>query len=143
MSFDNEWAVARTTATTKVSMRLNRAAADGPAASGGGNPDLGVDQDKLGEIGSAAYALHGRLMSDGNRAQASTSEAATMMTVNGFRTGAAMATVRENWGSQLRTLLGACANISNHLDYSAASHAREEADIKAAFATSKISEYFK
>ncbi|MGW1886718.1 hypothetical protein [Streptomyces sp. NPDC001970] len=141
MSFDEEWASARSSATAGVGMRLNQVA---PEPGGGSSTaDLGVNQDKLGAIGNAAYALHGRLAKDGNHAQASTSDAATMMTVNGFRTGSAMATVNETWKSQLNTLLDACANISNHLDYSAASHAREEEEIKAALSASKINEYFK
>ncbi|MGW6395852.1 hypothetical protein ACWFR1_36340 [Streptomyces sp. NPDC055103] len=141
MSFDEEWASARSTSTASVSMRLNQVAPE--SGGGGGNADLSVDQDKLGAIGSAAYALHGRLVKDGNHARANTTEAATGMSTNGFLTGSAMSTVQENWGSQLNTLLDACANISNHLDYSAASHAKEEEDIKAAMAASKINEYFK
>ncbi|MFJ2934090.1 hypothetical protein ACIO8G_15125 [Streptomyces sp. NPDC087219] len=139
MSFEQEWASVRSTSTADVSMRLNQVAPE----PGGGNADLGVDQDKLGAIGSAAYALHGRLVKDGNHARTSTTEAATGMSSHGFLTGAAMSTVQETWGSQLNTLLDACANISNHLDYSAASHAREEADIQAALAASRINEYFK
>jgi hypothetical protein len=141
MSFDAEWASARTHALADVGMRLNQVPSD--PGGGSGSADLSVNQDKLGAIGSAAYALHGRLLKDGNHARTSTSEAATGMSTNGFRTGAAMATVEETWRSQLSTLLDACANISNHLDYSAASHAEEEADIKAALAASKIDKYLK
>ncbi|MFI1810114.1 hypothetical protein ACH414_07205 [Streptomyces sp. NPDC020422] len=142
MSFEQEWATARSTAGAPVGMRLNQA----PAAPGGGRgsqADLGVDQDKLGAIGSAAYALHGRLAKDGNHARTHTAEAATGLKANGFRTGSAMAEVHTTWSSQLATLLDACANISNHLDYSAASHAKEEEDIRAALAASKINEYLK
>ncbi|MET9435234.1 hypothetical protein [Streptomyces sp. NPDC006551] len=141
MSFDAEWASARTHAHADVSMRLNQVPSD--PGGGSGSADLGVNQDKLGAIGSAAYALHGRLLKDGNHARTSTSEAATGLSTNGFRTGSAMATLEETWRSQLSTLLDACANISNHLDYSAASHAKEEADIKAALAASKINDYLK
>ncbi|MEU5215728.1 hypothetical protein AB0G79_05940 [Streptomyces sp. NPDC020807] len=142
MSFEEEWASVRTTSTANVSMRLNQVAPDS-GGGGGGSADLSVDQDKLGEIGSAAYALHGRLVKDGNHARTSTTEAATGLSTNGFRTGSAMSTVQETWGSQLNTLADACANISNHLDYSAASHAKEEEDIRASLAASKINEYLK
>ncbi len=142
MSFEQEWASVRSTSTSTVSTRLNQLAPE-HGGGGGGNADLSVDQDKLGAIGSAAYALHGRLLKDGDHARTSTTEAATDMSGHGFRTGSAMSTVQERWGSQLRTLLDACANISNHLDYSAASHAKEEADIQAALAASRINEYFK
>ncbi|MFI8963718.1 hypothetical protein ACIGO8_16575 [Streptomyces sp. NPDC053493] len=125
MSFDQEWASART------------AGAKGAVA------DLSVDQDRLGALGSAAYALHGRLTKDGNHAGAETAVAGADLTRNGFRTGAALIAVHEAWGSQLRTLLDACAHISNHLDYSAASHAREEEDIRTALAVSQIDRYLK
>lgn len=141
MSFEQEWATARSTSGNPVSMRLNQL--PGSPGGGSGNADLSVDQDKLGAIGSAAYALHGRLVKDGNHARTHTTEAATGLSGHGFRTGSALATVQETWSSQLGTLLDACANISNHLDYSAASHAKEEADIKAALAASKINEYLK
>lgn len=140
MSFEEEWASARSASTSGVSMRLNQVA---PESGGSGNADLSVDQDKLGAIGSAAYALHGRLAKDGKHAEASTGEAATQLSGHGFLTGSAMSTVQRTWSSQLSTLLDACANISNHLDYSAASHAKEEQDIKAALAASRIDQYFK
>ncbi|MFD8205774.1 hypothetical protein ACFV2S_05095 [Streptomyces sp. NPDC059695] len=142
MSFEEEWASVRSTSTANVSMRLNQVAPE-PGGGGGGNADLGVDQDKLGAIGSAAYALHGRLAKDGNHARTSTTEAATQLKGHDFLTGSAMAAVQETWDSQLKTLLDACANISNHLDYSAASHAKEEQDIAAALAASQIDQYFK
>jgi hypothetical protein len=145
MSFEQEWASVRSTATANVDMRLNQVAPEpgGSNGSGGGSPDLSVDQDKLGAIGSAAYALHGRLVKDGNHARTSTTEAGAGLSSHGFLTGSALTTVQETWSSQLNTLLDACANISDHLDYSAASHAKEEADIAAALSTSKIDQYLK
>ncbi|OKK07598.1 hypothetical protein AMK26_00415 [Streptomyces sp. CB03234] len=137
MSFDEEWASARASAAETVGTRLNQVG----GAGGSSNVDLAVNQDKLGWIGHAAYELHSRLRSDGNHARASTSEAATMMTVNGFQTGAAMRTVHDTWNSQLNTLLDACAHISNHLDYSASSQAKVDQDIAASLSVSKINEY--
>ncbi|WP_328944443.1 hypothetical protein OG259_25930 [Streptomyces sp. NBC_00250] len=94
MSFEQEWATVRSTSTAEVSMRLNQVAPE-PGGGGGGNADLSVDQDKLGAIGSAAYALHGRLVKDGNHARTNTTEAATGMSSHGFLTGSAMSTVQE------------------------------------------------
>ncbi|MGW4705324.1 hypothetical protein [Streptomyces sp. NPDC004285] len=139
MSFEEEWASVRSASTADVSTRLNQVAPE----PGAGGADLGVDQDRLGAIGSAAYALHGRLAKDGNHARTSTTEAATRLKGHDFLTGSAMAAVQETWDSQLKTLLDACANISNHLDYSAASHAKEEQDIAAALSASQIDQYFK
>lgn len=140
MSFDEEWATERSAAAARVSMRLNQAPA-GPG--GGGGADLKVRQDHLGAIGHAAYELHRRLLKDGKHAGGDTVEAAGGLSKHGFRTGSAMAEVQETWSSQLGTLLDACAHISNHLDYSAAAHAKDDDDIRAALAVSRISEYFK
>lgn len=122
-------------------MRLNRVD-DGPTSSGAA-ADLSVKQDELGAVGHEAYGLYNRLANDGDQARASTFDAAIALTNDNFQTGSAMTKVHDTWGRQLKTLLDACANISNHLDYSAASHAKEEADIVAALTASKINAYFK
>ncbi|MEV6204283.1 hypothetical protein AB0M64_30555 [Streptomyces sp. NPDC051771] len=137
MSFEDEWAVAKGAAA----MRLNHAPADPGRWSPG--VDLSVKQDHLGAIGHAAYELHGRLAKDGNHARMDGYEAATALSAHGFRTGAALTTVQETWGFQLRTLLHAVAHISNHLDYSVASHAKDDVEIGTSLSVSKISEYFK
>ncbi|MET8505663.1 hypothetical protein ABZV60_13550 [Streptomyces sp. NPDC004787] len=121
-------------------MRLNQA---DPGGGGGAGAELGVNQDHLGAIGHAAFALHGRLVKDGNHAASVTTEAGGDLTKNGFLTGSALATVHRTWDSQLRTLLDACAQISNHLDYSAAAHAKDDADIHAALSVSRLNEYLK
>ncbi|MFF2778294.1 hypothetical protein ACFVU3_25660 [Streptomyces sp. NPDC058052] len=137
MAFEDEWAGA----AESDAMRLNRLPADPGRWSPGA--DLSVKQDHLGAIGHAAYALHGRLAKDGNHARMDSAEAATALTAHHFRAGAALAAVQETWGFQLRTLLHAVAHISNHLDYSVASHAKDDAEISASLSVSKISEYFK
>nr|WP_282697497.1 hypothetical protein [Streptomyces sp. CC208A] len=142
MSFEEEWGELKRAAAERQShMRLNQL----PAAGGGavGTANLSVNQDNLGAIGNAAYALHGRLIKDGNHARTTTEEAATAMSSSSFRTGAAMTTVQKTWNSQLRTLLDACAHISNHLDYSVAQHAKDEEDVKTSLAVSAITGYFK
>ncbi len=137
MSFDDEWAAAKGAAA----MRLNQASADPGRWSPG--VDLAVKQDHLGAIGHAAYELHGRLARDGNHARMDGHEAATALSAHGFRTGGALQTVQQTWGFQLRTLLHAVAHISNHLDYSAASHAKDDVEVSASLSVSKISECFK
>ncbi|MFD8923338.1 hypothetical protein CU044_3042 [Streptomyces sp. L-9-10] len=127
-------------------MRLNQLPGDpGPTGggSGGGAADLSVNRDSLGRIGSAAYDLHGRLTADGGHARTSTSGAAAALSVSGFETGPAMRKVHDTWNSQLKTLVDACAHISNHLDYSAAQHAKDDQDIRTSLGVSRISEYFK
>ncbi|MFJ7158037.1 hypothetical protein ACIQUQ_24310 [Streptomyces sp. NPDC101118] len=127
MSFEKEWASARTTAAHSTS----------PTA------DLSVDPDALGAVGGDAYDLYQRLSRDGDHARPATFDASIALTNTNFRSGPALLTVHDRWNTQLRTLLDACANVSNHLDYSAASHAKEEADITAALSASKINEYLK
>ncbi|MFJ3904087.1 hypothetical protein [Streptomyces sp. NPDC090025] len=141
-TFDEQWRSASAAARERVAMRLNQAdgAGQGPGQ-GPGGADLAVRQDRLGAIGHAAYVLHGRLLKDGVHAEAATGESGGDLTKNGFRTGSALTTVRETWSSQVRTLLAACAQISNHLDHSAAAHARDDADIEAAFTVSALDRY--
>ncbi|XIE78723.1 hypothetical protein AB6O49_12660 [Streptomyces sp. SBR177] len=134
MSFDEEWAAERRAAAARAGTR--------PNGTPGGGADLAVRQDHLGAIGHAAHELHGRLAKDGHHARTETADAASGLSRTGFRTGPALTVVQETWASQLATLLDACAHISNHLDHSAAAHARDDEDIRTALAVSRINEYF-
>ncbi|MGW7461472.1 hypothetical protein [Streptomyces sp. NPDC054797] len=140
MSFDEEWSAARATATAHVSMRLNQAPAD---PGGGGGGDLEINQDHIGAIGSEAYKLHTRLQTDGKHAATSTAEAASALTKEGFASGAALLKVNTTWETQVKTLVAACANISNGLNYSLSSHAKDEQQLHADFTASAIDEYLK
>ncbi|MFK3729644.1 hypothetical protein ACI2LJ_05190 [Streptomyces sp. NPDC088090] len=135
MSFEDEWGAAKVAAT-----RLNGLPGDPGRWSPGA--DLSVRQDHLGAIGHAAYGLHGRLVKDGNHARGDSGVAAGLLTAHHFHTGAALANVVEAWDLQLRTLLDAVGHISNHLDHSVASHAKDDAEVSTSLAVSKISEYF-
>ncbi|MFI1400839.1 hypothetical protein [Streptomyces sp. NPDC020681] len=139
MSFDEEWASAR--ADASVSMRLNQLA--DPGGGGGGGTDLTVSRDDLGAIGSDAYKLYNRLADDGDHARQTTHDASIALLNANYETGTALLKVNGVWADQLKTLMDACANISNHLDYSAASHKNEEDDIIVSLQASKINEYFK
>lgn len=78
MSFDEEWAAARTTAAANVSMRLNQ-------APGGGGSDLELNQDHIGAIGTEAHKLHARLQADAKHATTATAEAAGRAGQGGLR----------------------------------------------------------
>lgn len=140
MSFDEEWSAARAAATTKVSMRLNQVA---PEPGGGGGGDLEVNQDHIGAVGSEAYKLHARLQTDGKHAATATTEAAGALTKENFASGAALSTAQTTWESQVKTLVAACANISNGLNYSLSSHAKDEQQLHADFTTSALDGYLK
>ncbi|MFF5705405.1 hypothetical protein ACFY7H_23320 [Streptomyces sp. NPDC012794] len=140
MSFEEEWSAARATAAANASMRLNQAP---PPAAPGGGADLALNQDHIGAIGSEAYKLHSRLQTDGKHAATASAEAAGALSKAGFASGAALAKANSHWESQVKTLVAACAQISNGLNYSLTSHAREEQQLYAEFTTSKLAEYLK
>ncbi|MFD3697220.1 hypothetical protein ACFWUZ_13895 [Streptomyces sp. NPDC058646] len=139
MSFDEEWSAARASATANVSMRLNRV----PADPGGGTGDLELNQDHIGGIGSEAYKLHSRLQTDGKHAATATADAAGALSKEGFASGAALLKVNNLWESQVKTLVAACANISNGLNYSVRSHAKDEQHLVADFTSAAIDKYLK
>ncbi|MFE3555344.1 hypothetical protein ACFXKW_10835 [Streptomyces sp. NPDC059193] len=140
MSFDEEWSAARATAAANVSMRLNQVPVD---PGGGGSGGLDLNQDHIGAIGSEAYKLHSRLQTDGKHAATSTAEAAGALTKENFASGAALSKANTLWESQVKTLVAACANISNGLNYSLSSHAKDEEQLRADFTTSALNSYLK
>ncbi|MEU6294641.1 hypothetical protein [Streptomyces erythrochromogenes] len=142
MSFDEEWSAARASAAAGVAMRLNQAPAD-PAPGAPGGPDLALDQDQIGAVGSEAYKLHTRLQTDGKHAATATTEAAGALTREGFASGAALLKAGNLWETQVKTLVAACANISNGLNYSLSSHAKDEQQLHADFTASAIDTYLK
>ncbi|WP_328925947.1 hypothetical protein OG429_15710 [Streptomyces sp. NBC_00190] len=140
MSFDEEWSAARATAAANASMRLNHVPVE---PGGGGGGDLDLNQDHIGAIGSEAYKLHTRLLTDGKHAATATAEAAGALTKESFASGAALLKVNTTWESQVKTLVSACANISNGLNYSLNSHAKDEQELHADFTVSALDKYLK
>ncbi|WP_409471627.1 hypothetical protein [Streptomyces sp. HC307] len=135
-------------------MQLNQLSADG----GGGGGELVANQDDLGAVGHDAFLLYNDLSKDTDIAGAgmnkdgagSTMQAAASLKSHGFEMGGALELTVEVWTSQAKTVLQACAHISNHLDYSKKRHAADDADIAAlvrrrdgsAITVSEISKYF-
>ncbi|MEV4334218.1 hypothetical protein AB0K02_27435 [Streptomyces sp. NPDC049597] len=143
MAWD-EWEQIKTEATERQSaqMQLNRVGQGSGAF--GGAADLVVNKDDLGAVGHEAHVLYGRLSRDGDHARPSTFNAAIALTNGGFTSGSELLKVHDRWNKQLRTLLDACARISNHLDYTRSTHAKNDADIGGSLTSvSKINEYFK
>jgi hypothetical protein len=125
VTFEQEWAELRE-AAKQTAMQIDSIPADG---GGGGEYDLVVNRDDLGAIGNDAYDLLGRLAKEGDIARSSTFDAATALTNGNFVSGSAVLKVHDFWQTHLKTLLDSCAQISNHLDYSKAQHAKDEAKI--------------
>ncbi|MEU8523251.1 hypothetical protein [Streptomyces sp. NPDC048577] len=157
MAWD-EWdrAKADVTAQRQASMRLNQLPG-GPG--GGGQADLVVNQDDLGGVGHEAFVLHSQLHRAADIAGAgaakegagSTMQAASALKGSGFALGDELQTTVSIWTSQVKSVLQACAHISNHLDYSKKAHAEEDAAIAAslrnrdgsAVPVSRLTEHFK
>ncbi|MEU4355046.1 hypothetical protein [Streptomyces virginiae] len=118
-----------------------------------------VHQDDLGEVGHEAFLLHGQLQKQADIAGAgadgsgngSTMQAAASLKTAGFSLGGELETAVSVWTSQVKTVLQACAHISNHLDYSKKAHAADDEAIAAslrnrdgsAVSVSRIDEYLK
>ncbi|WNE99230.1 hypothetical protein PS467_29815 [Streptomyces luomodiensis] len=130
MTFGEEWDALRSQAAArqKVRMQLDHVGGGG-TSSAAGKADLSVHADDLGAIGHEAYKLYNRVKADGDQARVSSSDAATQLTRDNFTTGSALTKVVDTWGTQLKTLMQACAHISNHLDYSAASSRENDEEI--------------
>ncbi|MEU3920000.1 hypothetical protein [Streptomyces sp. NPDC029004] len=157
MAWD-EWEQLKTQAAEKHStgMRLNQLPAD-PGGSGSGV--LVASQDDLGAVGHEAFILHGHLSKDADIAGAgmdkhgagSTMQAAGNLKMHNFTFGSALETTVTVWDTQVKTLLQACAHISNHLNYSKKLHANDDAQVGislhrrdgSAVPVSEIDKYFK
>ncbi|RDG38596.1 hypothetical protein [Streptomyces corynorhini] len=154
MSFEDEWRQLKEDAAAKSSgMRLNGLPAMDPGgprypASGGTAPapDYVVQRDDLGAIGHDAFLLFNGMESGGKHAKVESEAAAAALKAENFAMGAALATVNKTWETQVKSLMQACAHISNHLDYTAKSSKQDdewiETDLKR-ISVSKLSEYFK
>ncbi|MEU1123612.1 hypothetical protein ABZ371_08525 [Streptomyces sp. NPDC005899] len=145
MTFDAEWAALRAESTQRVDMRLNGLPTEGGGSgSGPADADLAVNQDHLGAIGHDAYTLHTRLAKDGDHARAATFDAANALTSANFTSGSALLKVHDRWQTHMKTLLDACAQISNHLDYTKSAHTKDDVQIGGdLISVSKLSEYLK
>ncbi|MFE0739456.1 hypothetical protein [Streptomyces sp. NPDC058855] len=158
MAWD-EWEQLKTDAAQRSSthMQLNQLPADGGSGGGGTAGDLVVNQDDLGAVGHDAKLLFDDLRTGTDIAglhkadAGATMQAATSLKSHGFEMGGALELTVEVWTSQSKTVLQACAHISNHLDYSKKQHAEDDAKIAAvvrsrdgsAQSVSEISKYFK
>ncbi|MET7859995.1 hypothetical protein ABZS81_22810 [Streptomyces sp. NPDC005318] len=144
MTFDAEWAALRAESAQQVDMRLNGADDGKTRQSGPRDPDLSVNQDDLGAVGHDAYDLRTRVSKEGDHARPATFEAAIGLTNGNFAGGSALLKVHDRWNTHLKTLLDACAQISDHLNYTKAAHAKDDVQIGGdLISVSKLNEYLK
>ncbi|MGW2836857.1 hypothetical protein ACWCWD_03545 [Streptomyces sp. NPDC001493] len=156
----NEWEQIKSEVGEQRStaMRLNQLPAD-QSAGGGGAGDFVAHQDDLGAVGHEAFVLHSQLGKQADIAGAgmdkdgagSTMQAAATLKTHNFTLGTTLEKTVSVWDGQVKSLLQACAHISNHLDYSKALHADDDALIAASLRqgngeeipVSRLNEYFK
>ncbi|MEZ7002252.1 hypothetical protein [Streptomyces sp. AD55] len=89
--------------------------------------DLNVNQQDLSKIGSHAHGLYDQLWDQARLDNTSVDKAASDLTSQGFALGSALRHVSNRWSTQLKTVLDACAHISNHMQVSKKIHAGDEA----------------
>lgn len=106
-------------------MQLNGAPAE-HSVTAGRQGDLEVDQQDLAAVGDSAFKLFEDLGHYGRDAWSSSQTAAKDLTKQEFELGGGLDRVQERWEKQLRSLLDACAHISNHLDFTKKAHAGDE-----------------
>ncbi|WP_370412843.1 hypothetical protein [Streptomyces fradiae] len=116
MSFEDEWAAEKAAVATRLN-QLPDAGGGHAAPAAKGSADYVVEDDDLGEIGHAAYGLFNGLQTGGKHADTASETAGTSLKGDGFDSGAALTEVNKTWETQVKTLLQACAHISNHLNY--------------------------
>ncbi|MFE9042583.1 hypothetical protein ACFYOG_16930 [Streptomyces sp. NPDC007818] len=123
-----EWEQLKTEAAGQSSdaMQLNRVPDEQDPGGGPPGGDLKVSQQDLAAVGDAAYKLFDKLGKDGRDAWSVSQSAARDLRTQGFDLGDAIDHVQDRWEKQLKTLLDACAHISNHMDFTQNAHAGDE-----------------
>ncbi|QNP72273.1 hypothetical protein IAG44_24550 [Streptomyces roseirectus] len=87
---------------------------------------LKVSQKDLAAIGKSAHTLFNDLYDKARVAGPSSDSAAKDLTGQGFALGAALQHVSTRWTAQLKSLLDACAHISNHMHVTKRLHAGDD-----------------
>nr|WP_202469499.1 hypothetical protein [Streptomyces sp. SID2888] len=111
-------------------MRLNQLPAD--QGGDGTQGDLAVGHKDLEAVGKAAHELFDHFVDYSGHACTASEAAAGGLKGEGFALGAALEHVSQRWTEQSRTLLDACAHISNHLRYTKNQHIADESFIAGA-----------
>ncbi|MFR9789332.1 hypothetical protein ACL07V_11765 [Streptomyces sp. MB22_4] len=104
-------------------MRLNHVA---PIEGNTTYGDLKVTNDDLAAIGKEAHSLYNQLWKKARVAQTTSESAAGDLTKQGFTLGKGLRHVHERWENQLKSLLDACAQISNHMHVTQKIHSGDD-----------------
>ncbi|MET9502210.1 hypothetical protein ABZY42_10835 [Streptomyces sp. NPDC006622] len=124
----NEWEQLKSAAAEQPTrMQLNQYPAD--EGGNGTQGDLVVGHQDLEAVGKAAHDLFEDFMTYSGHARVASAAAAGGLKSEGFAVGSALDHVTERWSEQSRTLLDACAHISNHLRFTKNQHAGDDSYI--------------
>ncbi|WP_328768271.1 hypothetical protein [Streptomyces sp. NBC_00286] len=131
MAWD-EWEQLKSQAAERQStqMQLNQYPAD--QGGDGTQGDLVAGQQDLEAVGRAAHDLFVDFTNYSGHARVASEAAAGGLKGEGFALGGALEHVTERWSQQTKTLLDACAHISNHLRFTKNQHAADESYIAGA-----------
>ncbi|MEV5309984.1 hypothetical protein [Streptomyces sp. NPDC052610] len=125
-----EWEQLKASATENrpTRMQLNQYPADQGSTQG----DLKVGNQDLEAVGKAARDLFNDFTTYSGHARVASERAAGGLKGEGFALGGALEHVSARWSEQTKTLLDACAHISNHLRFTKNQHAGDESYIAGA-----------
>ncbi|WP_416977142.1 hypothetical protein [Streptomyces sp. T028] len=131
MAWD-EWEQLKTEAAQRptTQMQLNQYPAD--QGGDGTQGDLAAGHQDLEAVGKAAHDLFEDFTTYSGHARVASVAAAGGLKSEGFALGAALEHVAERWSEQTRSLLDACAHISNHLRFTKNQHAADDSYIAGA-----------
>ncbi|MFH8934694.1 hypothetical protein [Streptomyces griseosporeus] len=88
--------------------------------------DLKVPNASLTKISASAHDLYNQLWDKARIATAPSDKAASNLSQQGFALGGGLQTIATRWEEQLKSLMDACAQISNHLQVSKKIHAGDD-----------------
>ncbi|MFF8973216.1 hypothetical protein [Streptomyces sp. NPDC014995] len=126
-----EWEQLKTQAAEQPTrMQLNQYPVD--QGGDGTQGDLVAGQKDLQAVGKAAHDLFEDFTIYSGHARVASTAAAGGLKGEGFALGAALEHVTERWSEQTKTLLDACAHISNHLRFTRNQHAADDSYIAGA-----------
>ncbi|MZD03532.1 hypothetical protein GTW43_00315 [Streptomyces sp. SID5785] len=125
MAWD-EWQQLKADAAGRQSTRMQLNHVDGEPPMPSQTGDLKVKNGDLSKIGSHAHTLYNQLWDKARVSIPSSDTAAGDLTGQGFALGGGLKHVSNRWDEQLKSLMDACAQISNHMQTTKKVHAGDE-----------------
>ncbi|GAB1329187.1 hypothetical protein ACE1SV_35260 [Streptomyces sennicomposti] len=131
MAWD-EWEQLKAQAASRHSTRMQLNHIPNDPGNGVGQGDLVAGHKDLETVGKAAHDLFNHFTDYSGHARVASEAAAGGLKGEGFALGGALEHVTQRWSEQTKTLLDACAHISNHLRFTQNQHTADESFIAGA-----------